>query len=67
MSGAYGLGLGARDALRRALKAAMQAGGVRNPTAADLDRLMAYAIDQVEHAMLLDRVAAERHGQDPHA
>jgi hypothetical protein len=66
MSGATGLGIAARDALRRALSAAMQAGGTKRPAGADLDRLMAYAIDQVEHAMVLDRIAIAMGEQDPH-
>ena len=65
--GATCLGLQGRDALRRALKAAMHAAGVRNPAAAELDRLMAYAVDQIEHAMVLDRIAIAMGEQDPHA
>lgn len=61
------LGTLARDALRRSITAAMQAGGTRRPPQAEVDRITAYAVDQVEHAMILDRAAGETRAQDPHA
>jgi hypothetical protein len=56
----------ARDALRRSIVAAIQAGGTRRPQQDMIERLVTYAIDQIEHGMILDSVMAEQPAQDPH-
>ena len=60
-----GLGIAARDALRRTIIAAMQAGGTRRPEQGIFNDLMVDALNQVEHAMVLDRARAAALEQDP--
>jgi hypothetical protein len=60
------LGTLTRDALRRSLVAAMQAGARGGTTRADVDRLLTYAVDQIEHAMILDGLRADQLALDPH-
>ena len=64
--GPLSLGPHARAALRRVVLHLLRAAAAQRNSHDQAQVQFDYALDQVEAAMLLDAVAAERGAQDPH-